>query len=213
MLIDYNANGTFNDKSIDHEKSDRIQTRIDQKGQWDTRLVGNYLQVGRELYRLEVARDGAYVKSAKAQDVTFGDIRVPELISELSAGGENGLLFVAPEKGVGRLPVGEYRMQYWSSEQKDEKGNRWKLESETWGQDEIEVSEANEIALKIGELFARVSRVRQVDANYHFYFDRRGAMDEQLRLLCNNKEVRGEVRIRDKTGTFDRKFQICIAPG
>ncbi|MHC4646953.1 MAG: hypothetical protein ACYTBJ_15760 [Planctomycetota bacterium] len=213
MLIDYNANGTFNDKSIDHESSDRIQVRVDQKAQWDTRLVGNYLQLGRELFELEVARDGAYLKLAKADDVSFGDIRVPESITELSAGGDNGLFFVVPDKQVGRLPVGRYRIQYWAREQKDEKGNLWKLESQSWSEDEFEVSQTNETPLRIGELFARVSRVRQVDANYHFYFDRCGAMDEQLRLLCNNQQVRGEVRIRDKAGTFDRNFQICIAPG
>jgi len=43
MLIDYNGNGTFNDKSINYNECDRI--RIGVKGTRDTGYVGNYIEI------------------------------------------------------------------------------------------------------------------------------------------------------------------------
>ena len=108
VLIDYNANGTFNDKSLEAQKSDRI--RIESEGERDTRFVGNFIQVDDALYRLEIACDGAFAKLTEAKDVTYGSIRLAETITEFSAGGENGLFNITPEKSLGLLPGGEYRI-------------------------------------------------------------------------------------------------------
>jgi len=124
MLIDYNANGTFDDKSFDSAQADRI--RIGEEGNLESRCVGNYLEVGDLLYQLEVAKDGAYVKLAAAEDVNFGNIRLPESITEFAAGGENGLFILKPKKGTGSLPTGQYRIDHWAIERKDDAGfNRW----------------------------------------------------------------------------------------
>jgi len=98
MLLDYNLNGTFNDKSLQAGDSDRI--RIGAKGSEDTRFVGNYIEVGDVLYRTEIARDGAFVKLSSANDVKFGNIRVPETITQFSAGGENGQFTREMKNGV-----------------------------------------------------------------------------------------------------------------
>jgi len=79
-LIDQNANGTFNDKSLNAAECDRI--RIGKKGSKDSLFVGNYIEIDDVLYRPEIARDGAYIKLSKAEDVKFGNIRIPESITD-----------------------------------------------------------------------------------------------------------------------------------
>ncbi|UCE47373.1 MAG: hypothetical protein JSW47_17455, partial [Phycisphaerales bacterium] len=120
VLIDHNANGTFNDKSSQSSQSDRI--RIGKKGTRDTRWVGNYIKIDDVFYRTEICRDGAFVKLAKAEDLRFGTIRVPETITELTVGGENGMFMIEPEQGAGELLVGKYRIDHWEIDRKDDKG-------------------------------------------------------------------------------------------
>ena len=64
--------------------------------------MGNYIEIDDTLYRTEIARDGAYIKLTKAEDVEFGNVRLSETITEFSAGGENGLFTLKPEKGKGQ---------------------------------------------------------------------------------------------------------------
>ncbi len=79
VLFDYNANGTFDDKSLEAGNCDRI--RIGKMDPQDTRFVGNYIKIDGTLYRPEIARDGAFIKLTKAEDVKFGNIRLPESIT------------------------------------------------------------------------------------------------------------------------------------
>ena len=72
VLIDQNANGTFNDKSLNAAECDRI--RIGKKRDRDTRFVGNFIEIDDVLYHPKIARDGAYIKLNKAEDVKFGTI-------------------------------------------------------------------------------------------------------------------------------------------
>ena len=69
VLIDYNINGAFNDKSIDPGQCDRI--RIGEEGGRDTRYVGNFIEIGDKLYKPEIARDGACITLTEATDVVL----------------------------------------------------------------------------------------------------------------------------------------------
>ena len=125
MLIDYNVNGAFNDKSIDPGQCDRI--RIDDEGGRDTRYVGNFIEVGDKLYKPEIARDGACITLTEATDVVFGAVRVAENITSFGAGGVNGLFLRKPENGIVKLPVGDYRVEHWSIVRNDDEGAKWEL--------------------------------------------------------------------------------------
>ncbi len=57
VLLDYNANGTFNDTSPDAGQCDRIG--ISQGNTPETLFVGKYLEVDGTLYQPEIARNGA----------------------------------------------------------------------------------------------------------------------------------------------------------
>ena len=124
QLIDGNVNGTFNDIAPDPYDSDRVQVEGDKTGE---RFLGRMLEVDGKFYRIEVARDGAFVKVQKAENVTLGQVRVPENISEFAAFGENGHFVRKPVNGEFTLPAGNYRMFHWTINRKDEKGAAWTL--------------------------------------------------------------------------------------
>jgi hypothetical protein len=206
VLIDYDVNGTFNDKSLNFSKCDRI--RIGEKDSPNTWFVGNYIEIDKILYRLEVARDGANIKITQTQDVVLGNIRVPETIDEFAAGGENGLFILKPEKGAGRLPVGKYRVEHWNIKRKDEKGNSWKLEGK-WSGDAgvFDVSTEKEAELSIGEPTISTLEAREDGSGYYFSQNLAGRLGERIELTCNGaRPPAPNLHIKSEDGSYDRTF-------
>ena len=208
VLIDYNGNGTFNDKSINYSQCDRI--RIGEKGTWDTGYVGNYIEINDTLYHTEIAKDGAYIMLSKAEDVKFGDIRLPEAITEFSAGGENGLFTFKPEKGASSLPVGKYRINSWTIERKDEKGRKWALQSRAYTPEgDFEVTEETETSLDIGEPLICTLETRKSSSSYSFNQTLKGRLDERVKLTRNGSRPQApKLHIKSKDGTYDRTFSF-----
>ena len=208
VLIDQNANGAFDDKSLNASESDRI--RIGKKGDQDARFVGNFIEVDGELYRPEIARDGAYIKLTKAKDVKFGNIRLPETVTELTAVGENGLFTLKPEKGSCSLPVGEYRINYWIIERKDEQGNRWKLQGSAFHKNGLfEVDDGSQTELDIGEPLICTLETRTSGSSYSFNRILKGRLDERIKLTRNGSQPRApKLHIKNKDGTYDRTFSF-----
>jgi hypothetical protein len=211
MLIDYNGNGTFNDKSINYNECDRI--RIGEKGTRDSGYVGNYAEIDDVLYHTEIARDGAYVKLSKADNVKFGTVRLPDTITEFAAGGENGLFTFKPENGTGSLPVGIYRINSWKIERKDEKGKRWELEGRAYTtQGDFEITEGAEKSLEIGEPLQGNLQVRfnAETENYEFEKNVRGRMGEYLTLTRGGQRVSNlwKMSAKNKEGTFAKTYPM-----
>lgn len=209
VLIDYNINGTFDDKSLNASQCDRIRVGI--KGTRDTGYVGNYVQIDDTLYRIEVARDGAFVKFAAAEDVKFGNIRVPETITEFSAGGENGLFTFKPEKGAGSLPAGKYRVNYWTIDRKDDKGKSWQLRGGYFsGNGDFDVTEATETSLSIGEPVTASLQVRLNGENYEFEKNIVGPLGEYVTLTSGGRDVRDSWKLQAKNieGTFAKTYPM-----
>ena len=211
VLIDYNANGTFNDKSLDSSKCDRI--RIGKKTDGDACFVGNYIEVDGTLYRTEIARDGAYIVLAKAEDVKYGNIRLPETITEFSAGGENGLFEPKLEKGAGSLPVGKYRINNWTSERKDEKGKKWTLRGRYFSdKGDLDVTEATETSLEIGEPVTANLQVTLNGETEAYEFDKilRGQLGEYVSLTSGGRDVSNlwKMQGKNKEGTFAKTYPI-----
>ncbi|MFB0554482.1 MAG: hypothetical protein ACETWQ_14350 [Phycisphaerae bacterium] len=208
MLIDHNANGTFNDKSLNAAECDRI--RIGEKGGRDTRYVGNFIEVDGMLYRPEIARDGAYIKLSKAEDVKFGNIRLPETITEFSAGGENGLFTLKPEKGTGSLPVGRYRVNYWAIERKDEKGKKWKMQGEGFSnKGDFNITADKETELSIGEPVISTIEPQSRSGTRAFSHNLKGRLGESIELTSDGVRPRApKLNIKSKDGTYDRTFSF-----
>jgi len=208
ILIDQNVNGTFNDKSLNASSADRI--RIGKKDSRDTRFVGNYIEVDGVLYTTEIARDGAYIKLAKAEDVTFGTVRVPEVITDLAAGGENGLFILKPKDGVARLPVGKYRVDYWRIERKDDKGSNWALLGRYFPGDSglLTVAADSQSELPgLGEPIISTLETQQRDAEYTFSQNLQGRLGERIELTREGARPQApKLRVKSKDAKYDRTF-------
>ena len=129
-LIDGNVNGVFNDSAAKSDECDRISIENDKVGE---RYLGKFLEVDGQLYRLEVARDGAFVKLQKADHVEMGVVRIGEGVSEFEAVGENGHFQRQPVKGEFSLPVGKYRLHSWAINRKDARGESWQMTGSSFG--------------------------------------------------------------------------------
>ena len=148
-LIDENVNGTFNDRGAEMGDSDCVTIEGDKVGQ---RYLGKLLEVDGQFYQIEVARDGAFLKLQKAENVVLGQVRVPETISEFVAFGENGHFVRQPAKGEFTLPAGNYRIQEWKINRKDDKGAAWELSAYNFNDSaRFEVAADKPASLEVGE--------------------------------------------------------------
>lgn len=208
LLFDYNTNGTFNDKSPEPGNSDRI--RIGPLDTQPPRFVGNYIYVNNKLYRPEIARDGAYIKLAEAEDVKFGNVRLPESITGFSAGGENGLFTIKPENRTGSLPVGKYKISEWTIERKDDKDTQWKLTGNQYrGKGYFNVSETKEAELSIGEPIVSTLEVSFRDRTHYFSQSLNGRDGERIELLRNGTRPQApKLNIKSRDGKYDRTYSF-----
>ena len=209
VLFDYNANGTFNDKSLEASRSDRI--RIGTKSSRDTRFVGNYINIDGELYCPEIARDGAFIKLKKAEDIKYGKIRLQKSITEFSAGGEHGLFDIKPEDGVGSLPVGKYKINYWASERKGDDDAQWKLQGSGFGSKGVfDVVEDKETELTVGEPIYAPLQVTERDSQLVFAQSLQGRDGERIELTRNGSRPRApKVNIVSKDGEYNRTYSFA----
>ena len=201
QLIDGNVNGTFNDIAPDPYSSDRVQVEGDKTGE---RFLGRLLEVDGKFYRIEAARDGAFVKVQKAENVTLGQVRVPDNISEFAAFGENGHFVRKPVKGEFTLPAGNYRIFRWTINRKDEKGAAWTLSGYSFPETaSFEVAADKTAALEIGEpvqavLKATEGAKRQIDFSLSF----EGRQKESIELLREGQRPRGpQLMLANASGT------------
>ena len=197
VLIDYNANGAFNDVSLDPRQSDRIQ--IGQPNVPDslkTGFMGNFIEVDGQLYELEVAQNGSYIKLAPAQGVIFGKVRLPEDIAEFAAAGENGLFTRKSPKGLVELPVGKYRIDHWTMVRQDEKYDQWMLRGSEFGlRGDFEVLGDTITTLSLGEpISCGLDIINTGPGTYILNQILKGQLSESIRLTRNGA-LTGDLKI------------------
>jgi hypothetical protein len=207
-LIDRNVNGTFNDKSIHVSQCDQIG--IGSKDARNTTCVGNLLQIDDQLYNCQIARDGAFVKLTRAEDVKFGDIVVPKTITRLNVCGENGFFSVFLEDGAGKLPTGKYLIDNWQIERKDPNNNKWLLTGSGFSENaSFTVTETGKANLDIGEPAFSALDVNKRGAQYIFNLRMRGRGGETIELMFNNTRAREpKLVFNSKDGKFNKSFAL-----
>ena len=198
-LIDENVNGTFNDRGADMSEADALQIEGEKM---EEHRLGKMLEVGGQLYLVEVARDGAFIKLQKAENVALGKVRVPDTITEFVAFGENGHFVRKPSKGELTLPVGEYRIQSWTLDRKDAKGSEWSLRGYGFNESaqfevaadkpvSLEIGEPMRLALQIDQPASRTgtSRVSNSQLSLNLRFE--GRYGESLQVMKGNQRPTG----------------------
>ena len=202
QLIDGNVNGTFNDLAPNPYDSDRVRVDGDKTGE---RFLGRLLEVDDEFFRIEAARDGAFVKVQKAENLVLGPVQVPTNISQFTAYGENGHFVRKPVNGAFTLPTGKYRMVGWKINRQDDKGAAWTLSGynfpETAG---FEVAGGKTAVLDIGEPVQAVLKANE-QPNRQLRFDLSfvGHQKESIELLRENQRPRGpKLMLANAAGTL-----------
>jgi hypothetical protein len=200
-LIDGNVNGAFNDSAGDNADCDQVEVENDKAGQ---RYQGKLLEVDGQFYRFEAARDGAFVKIQKAEDVEFGQVKVPEAVSQIVVFGANGQFTRKPVKGQFSLPAGKYRVQDWVIDRKDEKGTAWHLTG--YGPDDsakFEVAAGKPATLAVGEpVFAKMD-ARETSGNVSFSLRFEGQYHESVQFTKGDQRPPGpKLTLASQNGTY-----------
>ena len=201
QLIDGTVNGTFNDLSLNPSDADRISVAGDKAGE---RYLGRLLEVDGAWFRIEVPRDGAFVKVQKAGGLVFGQVRVPENISEFTAVGENGQFIRKPESGQFTLPAGTYRVLGWTISRKDDKGVAWTLKGSGFNAAANFVVAAGQTAtLDVGEPVTSVLQAAEVANSISFGLRLRGKLGESIEMLRGTERPRGpRLALASVDGTY-----------
>jgi len=208
VLVDYNANGTFNDTAEDFNY-DQILIGPDENR--FTACVGRYLEYNDKLYALNVAQDGAFVELTPAPDVAYGTLTLPKTVSEITVGGTNGQYIRQVVDGQIRLPEGSYRVRNWTVKRTDDKGTEWSLEGSYSNRDDkFTVAKGVDARMdKVGEpVFSRI-QVYQRDGSLSFNQSLQGQLGERVSLQRSNRQAPApKINIRNKTGQYDRTFTL-----
>ena len=184
-LIDANVNATFNDMPFE---ADRVQVEGDKVGE---RYIGKLLEVEGAFYSLEIARDGAFIKVQKQENVVLGKVRVPEALTQFVAWGENGQFYRKPLKGELTLPAGSYRAQEWTIDRKDRKGSTWNMSGSFGDPVTFEVAEGKTAPLEIGEpIHVEISTQGTTNVT-GFNLSFVGRAGESIQLMMGNQRPPG----------------------
>jgi hypothetical protein len=207
VLVDYNCNGAFDDKS-DNFSCDRVL--IGPEENYRTGWVGNFLEVDKSLYRLSIAKDGAFLELTDASDVAYGTVTMPESITSFSAGGLNGMFERTVENGKVTLPLGQYRIYSWEIARKDDKNVAWVLSGSGFPQGQnFTVAEDAAATVDIGEPV--YSQLQASDRNGMHYFNQGlvGKSGERISLTRDGRQPQApRIHVRNKTGEYDRTFAL-----
>jgi hypothetical protein len=207
VLVDYNCNGAFDDKSEDFV-CDRVL--IGPEENYHTGWVGNYLEVDRILYRLNVAKDGAFLELAPAPDVAYGTVTMPDSITAFSAGGMNGMFERTVENGKVTLPLGQYRVYSWEIARKDDKNVEWTLSGSSFPREQrFTVAEETAAGVDIGEpVFSKLDASLRNGMHY-FNQGLTGKSGERISLQKAGRTPDApRIHVRNKTGEYYRTFAL-----
>ena len=204
QLVDFNANGTFDDTSATGSQTDRI--RIGTGDDFETHFVGKYVQVDGALYAVSPARDGAFVSLTPRTDVPMGTVQLTAQVTRFLAAGENGLFTVESADGTGRLPAGTYRLYRWELERKDERGALWKAQG-SGSSKAFEIRKGKTTELAFGEPLTATVKATKTGATHRFDQSLRGSLGESVSLTRNGSRPSApKLRITNAAGDYDKTF-------
>jgi len=187
-LTDANVNGIFNDLATHPDDCDRISLEGDKVGE---RYLGKLLEVDDQLYRIEVARDGAFIKVQKAEHIELGTVRIPEGVTEFEAVGENGHFYRKPVKGEFSLPAGKYRIHSWAIDRKDSRGENWRMSASSFGDAaNFVVAAAQPAVLTVGEPVRMAMVASEARSEVGFSLRFQGRYHETVSILKGTQNPR-----------------------
>ena len=149
-------------------------------------------------------------KAITDKDIVYGSINLPETISQFAADGENGIVNIKPDKGIGQLPVGKYTTRLWRTEREDDQDSTWALTGQSFGDQSLfEINDSNQAKLDIGEPIIATVDARKNGSNYSFNQIIKGRLDEHIELTKNGARPQApKLNIKNSDGTYNRTFSF-----
>lgn len=158
-LVDFNANGRFNDAPAEEETGDRLLIDTNDDGVFDLRppreeelsTLSKYVRVDGSYWAVAAAPDGGTL-SVDSAKVATGRLQVNEQSLNLTVFGPNGRLALNRAEGQEpfTLPAGTYRVQYVRVDRADDRGRTWTLRSVGGKGASFEVKDGEETRLAVG---------------------------------------------------------------
>jgi hypothetical protein len=147
---------------------------------------------------------------AVAQGNAYGSLLLPDAIGRFQADGANGLVTIEPGGHAKQLPAGQYRIRFWKTERKDDRGDSWVLTGQYYGQSNpFEIKDSQETKLDVGEPIVATVDGRNVGSSYSFNQVIKGRHDEIVELTCNGSRPEPpKLHIKNKDGTYERTFSF-----
>lgn len=207
QLIDGNVNGTFNDRSSKSSDTDRISisdATANEGGQPEgERYLGRLVEVDKQYFRVEVPRDGAFIKIQK-EEATLGKARVPESVGQVTVFGENGQFNRKPTKGEFTVPVGAYRVMDWNIDRKDGKGEGWQLTGYNFPEESGFKVVADQVsAVELGEPLRTLMDATPMTNEVAFSLRFIGRAGETIQFMKGNQRPAGpKLALVSQEGSF-----------
>lgn len=184
-LIDNNANGTFNDSSIDFRKVDHLQ--IGTGSRQTLFFVGKYIPLGDQLYSLTVPSDGATIRLEPAEQVPMGYVEIPEGLHECVLGGTNGLFYLRSPQGRIALPQGKYRLKEWTM-QRLSHSQIWEMTGTKFGTSTLFTLSSDQVVkLPIEEPLIAELGISYRDSTYSMHQELKGNLSETISITCQGR--------------------------
>ena len=216
-LLDNNGNGRFNDASTNQSQCDRI--RIARKGDRSfrqygrdktTRFLGRHVEVEGQLYLVDVAPDGAFIKLTEAGEVPTGTVQVGKTVNVFSVFGDQGHFYRDTVDGAADVPAGTYTIHQYEVTRRDKAGVVWQVkEKDARNEPAFTVEAGNTIALDISEPFLCPVEVSRNGSEYRINQMIRTARGDRLDYERNgSRPPAPKIRITNADRTYDRRFQL-----
>ena len=108
------------------------------------------------------------------------------------------------------LPVGKYRIDYWTIERKDQEGNLWQLKGRLSGRKaRFLVSESQPAAPAIGEPIISILSATKNDSAYGFDQHLKGRLDESIEITRNGQRPDApKLVINNQDGSYSETFDF-----
>ncbi len=202
VLLDYNANGTFNDVSDNPQECDRIG--VSPTG-GPVRPLGKYVQAEGALYLANAASDGAWVDFEKAGEMPLGAVKVKDGMTSISFNGQLGYVTYAPEDGMVMMPAGKWRVDAWAMERRDKSNLKWIMNATSPRKPEaFELNEGGEVAVDSGEPVIATVTAGSGGGTYVFQESLKGRSGESISLALESGTLPPpRLRIKNADGTYD----------
>jgi hypothetical protein len=217
VLLDYNSNGRYDDKTVGNRRGDRILIDYNDDGKFENQYqregevayINKYLYVDGVYYGLQVAPNGSSLTLTQPE-VQLGKLQVEEPNVALTISGANGKYRYSREAGNEpfMIPVGDYVVEQATVSRRDG-GALWSLRSDQGRGSSFTVEEGKEAVVNVGAPITAsisVSKTRDGAASvsldmkgvdglvYHVQKDGNDFMNEAPKLLVKLKDGKWEKR-------------------